>query len=224
MLEKERALREMLERTLKAAKDLSDRLHYAKLSETAAGRTQEFLDRLIALFQQDRIEALGQCLFANHQIRQECERLQDELDAREGRPTCPDPLAQVEPVLATLPPKQASALRMLTMLAASAPPAPETTDAFEKARIFIGEVETTLADLRNEAALLVEVGEEKARRGWVDTTALDHDRTTIERIITQADAALAASRQFLDTSLAEYDALSRGRLALRQALQDQVAR
>jgi len=222
MREKDRALREAVDRTLKATKDLSHRSYYAKLSETAAARTQELLGRLKDLIQRDRIEAHGQCLFANHQISEECDRLQDELDRREGRPTRPDPLTQAEPVLATLDPKQASAIRFLAMLQASTP-APETTDAFEKARIFIDETQTTTADLRREAGLLVDVAEEKGRRGWADTKAIDRDRTELTGLLAKVDAAVAESRDRLQSDLTEYEALSRRRLALRQALQDQVA-
>jgi hypothetical protein len=223
MREKDRALREAVEKTLKATKDLSDRGYYARLSETAGDRTEKLLGRLKDVLERDRIEAHGQCIFANHQISQECDRLQDELDRREGRPTHPDPLTQVEPVLAGLDPKQASAIRFVAMLQASAT-APETTDAFEKASAFIDEFETIAADLRREAGLLVELGEEKERRGWADAKDIDRYRTELTGFLAKVDAAVAESRDRLQRDRTEYEALSRRRLALRQALQGQVAR
>jgi len=214
----EQRLREIMERALAAGKDLSDHVHYDKLGQETGLRSEALLHEFPELLDK-RMDALGPCSLANHQLQRECETLQDELDRREGRPPRPDPMEVLAPVLAQMPADQVAALRFVNALSQEpAPPAPDATEVFEKAKDYVRSLDEKLADIRKHSAALGEVAREKVRRGWMPQSEIDSREPLLEKNFRVIDAAIQVCRDFLRTAIDEHQKLIRRREDLRAAL------
>lgn len=219
MLQSERQLRETLDRVLKMGKELGDHMHYDRLGTDVETRAKELLKEITDLIEHERVKVLEQCFTANYDLRRECESLGDELDKLEGRAARPDPLEGEESLLAQLPPKQAAALRLVAAQSRlPAPPAPEATDAFERGKDFLERLTARVSELRRETATLLEVTEEKVRRGWAARSEVDSRKPDRERFLSQIEAAVPPVREFVETALAEYHLQLQRRARLRQAI------
>lgn len=219
MLESERQMRDGLEDVLKKGRELGDRAHYHKLDQDTAARVGKLLEEFKGLLGQ-WIDMLGRCCFANHQLRSECAALEDELARLQGRPPKPDPFARAAPMLDQLPPRQAAALQLMATLGNTPPKtgSPDTTEAFDKAKAFVEAMATKAAEVRREAQVMFEIGEEKVRRSWAERAEIDSYKATAEESFEKIEAPFPGCRKDLESQLAEHESLLERRQQLRQAL------
>lgn len=212
-------MRAAVEPALRAAKQLSDRMHYDKLYTEGQARMQGHLAAITALIE-ERVAVLGPCFLASHELRRECETLEREVDALDGCPPKPDILAAAEPLLAQCSPEQAAALRWVLLdNTLPAPPAPETASAFDAARTYIERLTTTQEELRRETDLLFEIAAEKVRRGWLLQSEIDSRRPSCEVFLGNIVKCVTLIGSSFESSLADYTLLKEHRCRLRLALQ-----
>lgn len=218
MRQGELKMRAAVEPALKAAKELGDRMHYHKLSTESQARAQGHIEAITALID-ERLVALTPCFLATHELRRECETLQRDLDALDGHPPKPDILDAAEPLLAQCSPEQAAALRGVLLDASlPAPPAPETTDAFDVARTYVERLTATRDEVRRETDMLFEIAAEKVRRGWMPQAEIDSRRPPSEAFLADTEKCVAVIRSSFESALADYASLQERRCQLRQAL------
>jgi len=219
MRQSEHKMRAAIEPALRAAKELGDRMHYDKLYSETHARLQEQLEEIKTLIGPECLKMLAPCFLAGHELRRECETLQRKLDRLEGRPPKPDILDAVDPILAQCSPEHAAALRGVLLDASSpAPPAPETTDAFDNARAFVERLTTRVDDARRDTAMLFEIAAEKVRRGWVAQSEIESCQPASQTFFAGIEGPVTMIRTSFESSLADYDSLQERRRQLRQAL------
>lgn len=219
MRAKDAQLHEVLDQVRRTTQELRDRLHYEKSSKELNETCQETL-RLLPDLVNQRIAVIESCFLANYALQRECETLQDELDRLEDRPPCPDPLDALGPeMLAQLSADQVTGLRFVSALGREpAPPAPESTDAYEKAQAYVEDFETKLRDLEKCDALF-EVAEVRIRRGWAPADDVATRRVEFRKYTQQMEAGLQQLRDFLRSSLERHGDLHAKRRTVREALQ-----
>lgn len=204
-------------------KELGEHAHYDKLSRDTADRVSRLLEQFKELIERDRMEVLGECLLANHHLQRECERLAAEIAMAKGEPPPPDPLADVESLLAGLPTQQANALRWaVAEYSLPAPEAPDTTDAFPNGRAFVDRLTATVAEIQREAATLFDIVDVKVQKGWAQRADIDCRKVDAQKFLLQFDNAREESRRMLEAALREYQSLSERRQKLRADLEQQV--
>jgi len=217
MRQQEAQLRERLDSVLKAGQELGARVHYDSLSKESLDRVQALVEEFPKFLEQ-RVEVLGDCFLAYHDLRRECETLQAQLDARAGRAT-PADIDTLEPLLAKLPAKQADALRLVSALSRlPASPAPERVDAFDKAEVYLAVLEGKLAALRKDMHVILEITDERMRRGWVTAQDVEPLKAKAEQNLGQLEGSATPMREMLDSLRADYEALQQRRQELRRVL------
>jgi hypothetical protein len=218
MREKESGVRESLERTMRLTRELIDRMHYDSLSKECVERFEALKEEFIELVEQ-RVDILGLCLTANDDLQRECETLQDQLDAREGRLPRPDPMEVLEPLMGHLPKEQVAALRFVSAYnRMPAPPAPERSDAFDKAKAYLDSLEAKLLGFRREMDTMLDIADERVKRGLTSTEAIEPHRAAAEPHLLQIEKVLEPLRSCFRSSLTGHEALQQRRQELRRAL------
>lgn len=220
--EKERRVREALDRSHKLGRELGDRSHYDKLSRDAQDRFEPLPARLKELFEK-RPDILAACCMAHFEMQRDCDRLQSELDQAAGKPAAPTLLEHMEPMLSQIPAKQADALRILAALHAASPPlhAADETPAFQNAARWLADCDETIGAIERESATVLEVAHERVKRGWADEKAVaqyEGQLATHLGALAKVKGALVKSRGYVASTQETYETLRAQRAELRKRL------
>jgi hypothetical protein len=116
------------------------------------------------------MELRGKCIVVESNLEAKLENLQRKLDHAQSRQADPDSSSSLDPLINTLPPEQASALRFVVELnknRASHTSIDDIKRMNETFNDFLAHGEKKIAEYREAASDILLISQEKMARGWV---------------------------------------------------------
>lgn len=196
MLENEKELARLFESTNKLGRDLLHRAHYDKVWNERTATILALLPEIKELHE-SCVDLRAKCILAEMHLKQKCNSAQEELDRFRGRTQESN---RIDPLLATLPPRQANAIRVvieLNRVQASKISLADINDLVERFTEVLESVERKTIACQDAAKDLLELSEIIIERGWETTTDLKALKPSLENCLKESPEIPVNHRKFL---------------------------